>query len=276
MTIDPATAAELDTLRSIALAAGALLRGGREDLRRIDYKSSTDMVTDLDRRAEELVTEALVDAFPDDGIAAEEGTSRPSSSGRTWSVDPLDGTTNYVHGHPFYAVSLARVDERGPQMAVVHAPELDELWSAVRGGGARLERPREQRSRNLGPLGPRSLGDALLATGFPYARGEACSRNCAAVEAVLLHPCHGVRRGGSAALDLCHVGGGRIDGYWELSLRPWDVAGGALVALEAGATVTDLQGGDRWHDGRHVLAAAPGLHGEMLELLGEVLGDVVA
>jgi len=218
-----------------------------------------------------LIVDALAVEFPGDAVVAEEGSNREGGSGYTWLIDPLDGTTNFVHGHPFYAVSAARCDERGPVMSAVYAPALDELWTAVRGDGrARLERPSSGSSRDLGPLPSTPLTGALLGTGFPYERGEVCARNCDAVKHMLLGKCHGVRRGGSAALDLCHVGGGRLNGYWEHSLRPWDVAGGALVAMEAGAKVTDMTGGAGWIDGRHILAAAPALHAEMLTVLGDI------
>ncbi len=260
----------LMALRGIVLVAAGMLTEARSEIRTIDYKSSTDMVTDLDRRVEAYLVDQIARSYPDDRVVAEEGTDRPGVSGFQWLIDPLDGTTNYVHGHPFYAVSVARLDASGPVMSAVAAPALDELWTAVRGSGARLERPLRGESRELPQLAPVPLTSALLGTGYPYERGEVCARNCDAVKLMLLDNCHGVRRGGSAALDLCHVGGGRLDGYWEHSLQPWDVAGGALVAAEAGALVTDMSGADAWLDGRHILAAEQSLHGVLKTRLGQV------
>ena len=265
---------DLARLRGIALEAGELQLAERDHLRIIDYKSATDMVTDLDRRTEDLLVRRLAEAFPDDGVLAEEGTHRGGTSGGVWHVDPLDGTTNYVHGHLVFAVSMGRVTAGEPDLAAVYAPELDELYLAAAGGGAVLERPRRGERRELPSLEPVTLERALLATGFPYVREPLAARNCDLMKRFLLRRCHGVRRGGSAALDLCHVGAGRLDGYWELSLNPWDVAAGVLVAREAGAVVTDFRGSPDCLHARHVLAAAPGLYDEMRVLIEEELHDL--
>jgi len=266
---------QLDAVRATALAAGRLQTAARDAIGAIDYKGATDMVTDVDRRVEAFLLEELRRLFPDDAVRGEEGAAQAGRSGRTWIVDPLDGTTNYVHGHPFYCVSIACTDDEGPLLGGVHAPELDELFLAARAEGAHLERPRdgERRALTVGQGPP--LERALLGTGFSYLRDEVCARNCDAMKAFLLAGCHGVRRAGSAALDLCHVGLGRLDGYWELRLNPWDCAAGGLVAREAGAVVTDLDGGDDWLERGWLLAAAPALHGPMLERIREVLGDAL-
>jgi myo-inositol-1(or 4)-monophosphatase len=262
-----ALAGELSSLRDIVLDAGRGLLGAHGRLRKIDHKSATDLVTDADRRAEALIVARLAARFPRDGIAAEEGTARVGQSGRTWFVDPLDGTTNFVHGHPFYAVSAACVAGDEPLLGAVFAPYLDELYLARSGGGAWRERPQAGRRSLLRRREPVALRDALLSTGFPYERDALVGRNARLMERFLLLGCHGVRRGGSAALDLCHVAAGCLDGHWEWSLKTWDIAAGALVAREGGALVTDCAGGDDWLSGASVLAAAPGLHGEMLEFL---------
>lgn len=266
---------QLAAAREVALAAGRLQSAARDDVGAIDYKSATDMVTDVDRRVEAFLVDELARLFPDDAVRAEEGGGQAGRSGRTWIVDPLDGTTNYVHGHPFFCVSLACVDADGPLLGAVHAPELDELFLARRGGGAELVRPGRGEARDLRLGEGPPLERALLATGFSYLRDEVCARNCDVMKAFLLAGCHGVRRAGSAALDLCHVGLGRLDGYWELRLNPWDTAAGALVAREAGAVVTDLRGGDDWLDWGWLLAATPSLHAPMLARIREVLGDVL-
>lgn len=264
---------EIGVVREIALSAGRLQTSARNEVRTIDYKSATDMVTDLDRRLEEMIVSKIEKQFPDDGILAEEGATRESRSGRTWIIDPLDGTTNYVHGHPYYAVSIACVDEQGPLLGVVHAPELDELFSAGRGHGAVLLRPmrNEEHSLALAPAPP--LARALLATGFSYKRDIVCARVCDTAKAFLLAGCHGVRRAGSAALDLCHVAAGRLDGYWEVRLNPWDIAAGGLVATEAGARIQDLNGTDDWLNSGWLLAAAPGLEQEMLPVIRHEMAD---
>ncbi len=262
-----------DTARDIALAAGEILLREKGRLRSIDYKSATDMVTDLDRSVEERICADLLRSFPGDGFLAEEGSRHESATGRDWVVDPLDGTTNYVHGHPFFAVSIGCRDAQGMCIGVVYAPELDELFLAVRGGGARLERPLRGGGRDLERREPVELERALLATGFPYVRDEIVSLNCALVETFLLRKCHGVRRGGSAAVDLCHVAAGILDGYWEMELKPWDVAAGSLIAAEAGAVVTDFRGAAGPFDGSSVLAAAPGLQQRMLAIIAETKAE---
>lgn len=266
---------QADRLRELVLSGGEILQAERERSRRIDFKSAVDMVTDLDRRVEAHLLAGLAAAFPDDAVRAEEGSAAEGGSGRTWHVDPLDGTTNYVHRHPFYAVSLGCVGPHGHELGAVYAPELDELYLAWRGGGATLERPRRGERRRLEPRGRVALTCALLGTGFPYERGVAAARNCDLVKTFLLARCHGVRRGGSAAIDLCHVASGRLDGYWELLLKPWDVAAGVLIAREAGARVTDLAGNEGTLDGRHVLAASPGLYDEMLASIRVEIPDLI-
>ncbi len=266
---------ELTRLRGIALAAGNLQLAERDHLRSIDYKSATDMVTDLDRRVEALLVDLFSREFPDDGLLAEEGSVSAGSSGRVWQIDPLDGTTNYVHGHPFFAVSLGRATADGIDLAAVYAPELDELYLAGAGAGALLERPRHRTRQALPTREPVALEQALLATGFPYIRDELVTRNCDLMKSFLLRRCHGVRRGGSAAIDLCHVASGRLDGYWEFALNPWDLAAGSLVALEAGAVVSDFAGEDGYLDGSQILAAVPGLHAAMLAIIGEGLHGLV-
>jgi myo-inositol-1(or 4)-monophosphatase len=259
---------ELETVRTIVLRAGSHLL--REDGRfgTIDYKSATELVTDLDRLVERQIVSDLVRDFPADAIVAEEGSgSGEGTSGRTWYIDPLDGTTNYVHGYPFYAVSLGCTQGDSLLLGAVYAPYLDELYLAKQGAGARLERPRAGARHPLPQRVPVCLERALLATGFPYIRDETVLRNTEYVKKFLLSQCHGVRRGGSAAIDLCHVAAGKLDGYWEMNLRPWDVAAGTLVAREAGAVVTDFQGRAGFLSGETIVAAAPELHEKMKAIL---------
>ncbi len=256
-------ARELELLRRAVLPAGQRLLAQQGQLREIAYKSATEVVTDLDRAVERELVGALGRFFPGDAIEAEEGGGHGGDSGRTWYLDPIDGTTNYVHDYPFYCVSVACAQDSELLWAAVYAPYLDELYLAARAGGARLERPRAGEARALARREPVALTRALLATGFPYRRDELVARNAAHMQRFLMLGCHDVRRGGSAALDLCHVGAGKLDGYWEMSLRVWDCAAGTLVAREAGAVVTDFAGQGGLLSGQSILAAAPGLHAEM-------------
>jgi len=257
---DAMLAEELGLARDLALRTGVLLLENLGHVGGVDRKCGTELVTDVDRRAEEAIVAGLARACPDDAIQAEESGESGGRSGRTWYVDPLDGTTNYVHGHPFFAVSIALADGEGLRLGVVHAPYLDQLFLAARGQGARLERPEHAEIRALPRRGPVTIRDSLLGTGFPYQRDEVVDRNVEYVRRFLRAGCHGVRRAGSAAIDLAHTAAGVLDGFWELRLRPWDVAAGTLIAREAGCTVSDLAGLARDLQWEEVLAAPPDLH----------------
>ena len=264
---------ELRVVRDLAAAGGAFLLEHHGQALRIDRKGAVDLVTDIDRRSEEQILGELTRRFPDDTIMAEEGGAQTGNSGRIWYVDPLDGTTNYVHGYSHFAVSIACCDEDGPLLGAVCAPYLDELYVAARGLGAVQVRPRAGVERVLPRRGPVVLTEALLATGFSYTRDDRIDRVCGWVRRCLRAGCHGVRRAGSAAIDLSHVGAGRLDGYFELTLRPWDVAAGTLVCRETGCLVTDIQGTPHPLQWDSVVAAAPDLHGEILEILARPAPD---
>lgn len=266
-------AEQLFCLRELVLAAGGLALDSLGRITQVEAKSATEIVTDVDRRVEELLLAGLAHDFPADAVVAEESGARGGApGGRTWYVDPLDGTTNFAHGYPFFAVSAGCAGADGLELGAVFLPYLDELYLAHRGGGAVVERPRHGGSLPLEPRRPVELERALLATGFPYVRDVAVDRTLAAVGAFLKAPCHGIRRGGSAAADLVHVAAGKLDGYFELRLRPWDTAAGTLVAREAGAIVTDLAGVAVAVPDLGVVAAAPGLHARMLEMLAATAG----
>ena len=266
-------AEQLFCLRELVLAAGGLALDSYGRVTQVEAKSATEIVTEVDRRIEDLLIEGLAHDFPGDHVMAEEsGRHDGLPGGRTWYLDPLDGTTNYAHGYPFFAVSAGCAGPEGLELGAVFVPYLDELYLAHRGGGAVLERPRHGESRPLEPRRPVPLERALLATGFPYVRDEAVDRTLAAAGAFLKAPCHGLRRGGSAATDLVHVASGKLDGYFELRLRPWDTAAGTLVAREAGAIVTDLAGRHVAVPDLGVVAAAPGLHATMLAVLAATAG----
>jgi myo-inositol-1(or 4)-monophosphatase len=272
LTVPIEAAEELSWLRGLAGdCAPIFARAAREGFA-VDHKGAVDLVTGVDRELERLLVQCIRDRHPDDRILAEEGSKVERRDGAIWYVDPLDGTTNFVHGFPFYGPSVARWQDGKPQLAMVFAPALDELFLASAGGGAWLERPlRGAPPQRLRTRTVSELSQALCATGFPYDReGELAQLN---------HACHaaiharsrGIRRAGSAALDLCYVAAGRLDAFWEILLWPWDVAAGALIALEAGACVSDFAGeSDYLHGGRICCAATPALHRSLLQLLAEV------
>lgn len=257
----------LEFVRELALGAGRILLESFDAVGGISRKQATELVTDLDGRVEAMLLEGLQGAFPDDRVLAEETGDHQGGSGRTWYVDPLDGTTNYAHGLPTFAVSIACADEDGLQLGCVYAPYLDEMYLAAAGGGAKLERPEHGTQRPLEVSRPAGVEDALLATGFPYERDRKVDLTCDLVAAFLKSRCHGVRRAGSAAVDLSHVAAGKLDGYWELNLRPWDTAAGTLIAREAGALVTTFTGEAAALPHQTVIAASPGLHAALLAVI---------
>ncbi|RMF86168.1 MAG: inositol monophosphatase, partial [Nitrospirae bacterium] len=192
-----------------------------------------------------------------DAILAEEGGGRGAAGGRRWIVDPLDGTTNYAHGYPFYCVAIGLEVAGEPAVGVVHAPALGETFAAATGGGAFLE-DRAGR-RRLAVSATREVRRALLVTGFPY---DIAERGAAPFDRFrrFVLAAQGVRRDGSAALDLCYLAAGRFDGFWEENLKPWDLAAATVVAREAGARLTDLTGGPYSIHHGEILAAPPALH----------------
>ncbi len=239
----------------IAREAGALLRGYYEKGVAAEYKGDVDIVTEADRASETLIKQRLAAAFPEHGIYGEEGTRERLAGAYRWYVDPLDGTTNFAHGFPVFCVVLG-LERRAPGLAaeedgemvagVIYDPLRDECFEAERGKGAWLNGRRIRVSRT------RMLQEALTATGFPSNKRHV-SPNVHFYHEVSLRT-HGVRRAGSAALDLAYVACGRLDGYWEFNLNPWDTSAGYLLVEEAGGTVTHFDGGKFTLDSREVLA----------------------
>jgi myo-inositol-1(or 4)-monophosphatase len=246
----------LAVAEAAAREAGALLLEsfGRIERSRVKTKSaSRDLVTAADVESERLVVARLRAAFPDHAIEAEEEVhDAPEDLRPRWFLDPLDGTVNFVHGIPAFAVSLALYRGNEPEVAVVHLPRLQETFTAERGKGARLD------GRPIRVSETASLGEAILATGFPYRRNELPNNNLENFNRFFLDV-RGIRRMGSAAMDLAYVAAGRLDGFWELHLAPHDVAAGALIVREAGGIVTDVDGGESWLRGGHIVAANPRL-----------------
>ena len=262
MEAEPLAVAE-----AAARAAGEILleQFGRIDRRGVRSKSAPrDLVTSADVASERAIVARLRSAFPEHAIEAEEEAhdARPeagAADGRPrWFVDPLDGTVNFVHEIPAFAVSIALYVDGVPEVAVVHVPRLAETFTAARGKGAWLDGKRIRVSEAS------ALGESILATGFPYRRNELPNNNLENFNRFFLDV-RGMRRMGSAAMDLAYVAAGRIDGFWELHLAPHDVAAGALLVREAGGIVTDADGGENWLRGGHIVAAGPGIHAAIRE-----------
>ena len=248
----------------IAREAGGLLREFYRRGVRAEYKGDVDIVTEADRASEKLITERLHAAFPDHGVYGEEGTRSDMDAEYRWYVDPLDGTTNFAHGFPVFCVVLgcerrpagSLPEQDGEMVAgVIYDPLRDEMFSAARGAGATLNGKPIHVSRT------RALQEALIATGFPSQKRHR-SPNVHFYQEFTLRS-HGVRRAGSAALDLAYVAAGRIDGYWEFILNPWDTSAGYLLVEEAGGTVTHFDGGKFTLDSREVFATNGLIHAEM-------------
>lgn len=246
--------------RELALEAGAFIRRGFGERRNVEFKSAVDLVTDVDRGAQAIVVEGLRRAFPEDAIIAEEDVGQAAVAGPCWYVDPLDGTTNFVHALPHFAVSIAYFDGGEPKAAAVYDPCKDELFAAERGGGAFLG------DRRLAVSNVAELDRSLLVTGFPYDRREHAEAYLRYFREFLCSA-QDVRRFGSASLDLCYVAAGRFDGFWEWKLHPWDTAAGWLIVEEAGGRVTDFDGGpyDPWLP--RIVATNGEIHEETLAVL---------
>jgi len=244
-----------------ARAAGDII------IRQIDHvqdlpvtkKSRNDFVTEVDRQAEMVIIEILHKSYPDHAILAEE-SGRQGDSPYLWIIDPLDGTTNYLHGFPQYAVSIALQHRGELDQAVVYDPLRQELFTASRGGGAMLNNRRIRVSKQ------KHLEGALLGTGFPFKEQERLDKYLDGFR-VLFPMTAGIRRAGAASLDLAYVACGRLDGFWELGLKSWDMAAGALLIKEAGGLISDLDSKDTYLKSGDVVAANPEIHDEMLNNL---------
>ena len=256
------TTPTLADIERLARQAGQILRAGYQKEHQVDYKGVIDPVTEIDRQSEEYLIGEIRKQFPDHHILAEE-SGGTQGKGHQWFIDPLDGTVNYAHNIPFFSVSIAYASNGTSNLAAVYDPMRDELFSAERGKGAYLN------GRPLRVSATTELHRSLLVTGFPYDAWNSEFDNFAN----FVHfskMSQGVRRLGSAALDLSYVAAGRLDGFWELALKPWDVAAGGLICEEAGGRVTNVFGGpDYISPPQSVLATTPGIHARMLEELSK-------
>ncbi len=253
----------LNSAREIALEAGKILREGfYSPDKAITFKSRTDLVTNFDFKSEKYICSEITSRFPEHSIVAEEGGSREGTGEYRWYIDPLDATNNFAHGIPFFCVSIGvySVSMNSMYCGVVYDPVHEETFYALKGNGSYCN------EKNLRVSDNPDIGTAMLATGFPYCKDDMENNNLNLFNK-FLPKIQGIRRLGSAALDLCFLAAGRIDGYWEPMLKPWDTAAGSLIVQEAGGTVTKFNG-DRFDpEYPEVLASNGRLHDKMITIL---------
>ena len=242
-----------------ALAGGRILAARFAEPHRVHVESKGlhDFVTEVDHEAEAAVIAELRARFPHHAVMAEESAPRAQAADHRWIVDPLDGTTNFIHGVPTFAVSVALEDRDGLVAGAIHDPIREETFHAHRGGGARLN------GRAVRCSEPTRAGEALIATGFPFRELARLDRYLVAFEA-FVRSTAGLRRAGSASLDLAYTACGRYDGFWEIGLSRWDIAAGVLLVREAGGRVTDVRGGETMLETGDIVAAGAGFHETLL------------
>ncbi|MDP9046450.1 MAG: inositol monophosphatase [Pseudomonadota bacterium] len=254
----------LNTAIKAARTAGSVINRASLDLDllKVTTKSANDFVTEVDHKAEEVIIDTLLGAYPGHGILAEESgrAHGAKDSEHVWIIDPLDGTTNFIHGFPVYSVSIALAVRGQVQQAVVYDPTRNDLFYASKGRGAFLNDRRLRVSKRV------RLADCLVATGFPFRKGDNFKRYMQMMETVM-PTCAGLRRPGSAALDLCYVAAGYTDGFFENGLSPWDIAAGALMVTEAGGLIGNFTGESDFLYQRECLAASPRIYGQLVALL---------
>jgi len=269
--VPPILQKELEVAKTVAQAAGQIVMASYARVAEsdVDQKGSNDYVTVVDHASQKIIVDGLRRAFPDDYIVAEESLAPEVNAGRDprasrrWYIDPLDGTTNYIHAYPVFAVTLALEIDGRLMVAVTNAPRDRELFHAVRGQGAFM---------NDVPMHASRLSNhnrILLGTGFPFRARHLLDIYLKSF-AHFFNQARGVRRGGAAALDLAYVAAGRLDGFWELTLSPWDIAAGVLLIEEAGGRVTDFFGGDTYLESGHVIATNGLLHEWMCDGIGGI------
>jgi len=253
-----------DDLKRIALKAvkegGAILMKYLGKIKSIDYKGEINLVTEADRRSEEVILNIIKDNYPDHRILAEETGESGNSSPFKWIIDPLDGTTNYAHGYPCFCVSLAVEHEEEVIYGAVYDPVKDELFTAEKGKGAFLN------GKEIKTSSTKQLDQSLLCTGFPYDVRDDMDSNILDFRTFLMKA-QAVRRDGSAALDLCYTAAGRFDGFWEQKLFPWDVAAGGLLVTEAGGKLSNFKGENFSIYDNEIVASNGIIHDQMVEAL---------
>lgn len=254
----------LEETQEVAKKVGAFIRKERQhfDVRRIEHKGFNDLVSYVDKEAERQIVESLSKILPEAGFITEEGTNSTLAEVYNWVIDPLDGTTNFIHGIPVFAVSIALMEKEELILGVVYEVNRHECFYAMKGGGAFCNDTKIQVS-----AAP-DLSASLISTGFPYYNFELIDRYLNSMKS-LMQKTHGLRRMGSAAVDLCYVASGRTEGFFEYNLNSYDVAAGALIVQEAGGVVTDFSGGSDFIFGRKIVASNGNIHLEFLAALAE-------
>ncbi len=250
-------------IKAARTAGGLINRASLDlDLLKVTTKSANDFVTEVDQKAEEVIIETLLAAYPGHGILAEESGREHGArdSEYTWIIDPLDGTTNFIHGFPVYAVSIALAHRDQVQQAVVYDPTRNDLFYASKGRGAFLNDKRLRVSKRT------RMAEALIGTGFPFRKGDNFKRYMKMFEE-MMQSCAGLRRPGAAALDLCYVAAGYCDGFFETGLSPWDIAAGSLIITEAGGLIGNFTGESDFMYQREVMAASPRIYAQMVKIL---------
>jgi myo-inositol-1(or 4)-monophosphatase len=256
----------MEPLLNIAISAarragGIIFRNmNRVDSLKVSSKGRNDFVSEVDRQAEREIIASIKKAYPDHAFLAEE-SGRQGDSEYLWIIDPLDGTTNYLHGYPVFSVSIAVARGDNLEHAVVYDPLRQELFTASRGSGAQLE------GRRIRVSDRRQLDGSLIGTGFPFRGDMAVVDRYMPVLRAVIAEAAGVRRPGSAALDLAYVAAGRLDGFWESGLKPWDIAAGCLLIQEAGGIVSDFQGGDGYSKSGEIIAGTPKVHAALRQVI---------
>lgn len=257
---------ELAVAREAAKAAGKILSRMLGNTHHIMKKGEIDLVTEADLAAEKIILEIVDHSFSRDNILSEEAGRRDEASNRTWLIDPLDGTTNYAHRFPFFAVSIALEIENEVVLGVVYNPYMNEFFEAAKGNGAYLN------GETLRVSATTTLQESLIATGFPYDVHERSEGVLKLLEKMIVRA-QGIRRLGSAALDLCYVAAGRLDGFWEESLKPWDTGAGDIILREAGGRLSTFGGGPYNPYLGSVVASNGLIHDEMVRVLGLMIVD---
>jgi len=254
----------LNTAIKAARSAGAIINRASLDLDilKVNTKAPNDFVTEVDHKAEAIIIETLLGAYPGHGILAEESGREHGAkdSEFVWIIDPLDGTTNFIHGFPAYSVSIALAFRGQVQQAVVYDPTRNDLFYASKGRGAFLNDKRLRVSKRV------RLADCLIGTGFPFRKGDNFKRYMQMFE-IMMQSCAGLRRPGSAALDLCYMAAGYTDGFFETGLSPWDIAAGSLMVTEAGGLIGNFTGESDYLYQREVVAGSPRIYGQLVALL---------
>ena len=266
----------LNTAIKAARSAGSIINRASLDIDglKVSTKSANDFVTEVDLKAEAIIIETLLGAYPGHGILAEESgrAHGMKDSDHVWIIDPLDGTTNFIHGFPVYAVSIALAVRGQVQQAVVYDPTRNDLYYASKGRGAYLNDRRLRVSKRV------RMAECLIGTGFPFRQGDNFKRYMQMLELVM-QSCAGVRRPGAAALDLCHVAAGHTDGFFETGLSPWDIAAGSLLVTEAGGLIGNFTGDADYLYQREVVAGSPKIYGQLVTMLSpftRVIADTPA